>query len=124
MTLRLQEVLEAAGISREEMRAVVRRRQEEVIAEEQQLLDADLLRLGREFRREAEGRRVPGPPPPKVRRRPLPPPLIETEGCAAYRCTNAAHLTVTDEFNGRTLRVRYCTTHGEERRAELAGAVS
>lgn len=127
---RLAEVLEAAGITREELRDLVLARQAERDAELQRRQDAELLRLGREFAEERaeriqvqarstvaklERERKPPPAPPAPR-------LIETSGCAAFHCTNAATVTVLDDFNGRSLLVRYCAPHGDERRADLAAA--
>jgi hypothetical protein len=133
--VRLAEVLDAAGITRDDLRELVRQREEERAAKEQRRLDRELLRLGKQFCEErAEARQTAravwrartaaaeadalveelfAPTPAEE------PPLIETEGCAAYRCPNAAALEVAAEFSGRVLRVRYCPTHGAERRAEL-----
>lgn len=128
MTRLLSQVLEDAGITREELRELVLVRQAERDAELQRRQDAELLRLGREFAEERAERiqvqarstvarleRERKPPPAPAR-----PPLIDTAGCAAFHCTNAATVTVLDDFGGRPLLVRYCTPHGDERRADLA----
>lgn len=129
---RLADVLDRAGITRDDLRALVRRRQEEVLAEEQRQLDEDLRRLGRQFSEERSEARAPRPARTadaavadaileEVFADPRPP-LIETEGCAAYHCPNVAAVEVEAEFNGRVLRVLYCRTHGEERLSELQTA--
>lgn len=130
--MRLVSVLEAAGITRDELRALVFQRREEQRQAEQLRVDAELLRIGREFADERAERTAEAaaadaiiaelfPAPPL---KPEKPPLIETDGCAAYRCPNAPEIEVEAEFAGRVLRVLYCKPHGAERRAELSAAAS
>lgn len=112
------------GITRDQLREIVARRQREVIAREQAERDEELLRLGREFRQDGHQSAPPCRQERAVKRQqgPIEPPLIETEGCAAYQCTNKASVVVETEFSGRRLRVRYCPTHGVEAREDAEAA--
>lgn len=118
---RLSTILEAAGVTRDELRALVLQRREEERQAEQRRVDAELLRIGREFAEEQQERRA-SRPLTLVVEKPTKPPLIETDGCAAYRCPNAPEVEVEAEFAGRVLRVLYCKPHGAERRSEMAAA--
>lgn len=114
------------GLTREQLRAAIDERRRIQLETRLDQNDAELRRLGEEFRRDRAERETRSSAPPSRSKEEAPPPAravpppapAERRLCRAWGCWNVATATVTVVVHGSAVRRDYCRAHADECRLD------